>query len=164
MYYYIIISSIIGLGLYYNFTNIKHKYNKFKSLKKLVKTKHNNQAVVLLVSLSLLFKLYYIKLIQYLNSSIEKINNNTYEITYTINDVIYKSVIKVKKGPNNISNIYNENDEDITDIISPYVGANRDFGNISLTPEYFNMKEIKINLNTGHTLKFTQNDILNIDL
>ena len=69
-----------------------------------------------------------------MNNSPKQYSKNKYEITYAINDKIYKIRSNFKKGPCPILKISNENNVDITYDILPYLGPNYDWHNNKFYP------------------------------
>jgi len=83
----------------------------------------------------------YQRFLNYMDKRVEKISNDSYVITFPIENKLYKIVIDSPRGANNIMLISDENSEDVTDLILPYIGPNKDwFGNENLTPNFFNRK------------------------
>lgn len=70
------------------------------------------------------------------NLTIEETGKNTYTLTYHIKDKMYKSIIKPTKGPSNILVILDEDNNDVTDKLTPYLGPHNNWTHcISLTPQ-----------------------------
>ena len=67
---------------------------------------------------------------------------NKYEITYIINNIKYKLIVKVKNGPCKYLLVLNENDEDVTNMIKPYLGPSNDFHKQVYTPISLGHKEL----------------------
>jgi hypothetical protein len=57
----------------------------------------------------------------------KKIGKNLYEVTYEINNKKYKMIVKPYLGPSPVIQVSNENLEDVTDIILPYLGPRYDW-------------------------------------
>ena len=101
----------------------------------------------------------YISLFQLFNKSVIKINKNTYELTYMLNNNMYKMRIKTSIGPQpKIIQALNEVDHDITDTIVPYLGPSGNFHGIKYKPTDFNVKILTLNMSDTRELTFTEND------
>jgi hypothetical protein len=95
---------------------------------------------------------------QYLNSTIVEIGKNTYELTYIINGVTYKMVLKPQRGPARVLLVFDGNQEDVSHEIFPYIGPEGDFHGKVYTPEVFNKKELVFQLSNGEEKIFKEND------
>lgn len=144
------------------YNKILINYEKWKKLNKLVSTKYDSTLMCKLVSVSMIFKSYYLSFIQYINNSVVKIDKNTYEVSYIINDKLYKMIIKPKRGPIPILSVINEYDSNITDEILPYLGPYNNWLNIKYTPNSFNYNLLKFELSSGE-IKIFKN-LENIDV
>ena len=127
-----------------------------------LKRKLNEQNIhVTQVLKTILFTIYVVckhSLIQKLNKSVEKIDKNTYEITYTIGARLYKFRTKTQKGMSNILQIIDSDNNDVTELIEPYLGPHRDFHNYEYTPHSFNFKSLTFNFNDGESTTFIEHD------
>jgi hypothetical protein len=152
--------------LYNNIKYIKVKYNKFRLLNNLVSTlrapigtiKHKNILKIIYISIIIILQSIYINICQYFNKSLKQINKNTYELTYVIRGNIYKIIIPLKFGPNDILLIFDENLNDITDIIMPYFGPCNNFHGNDYTPEFFNYNQFNIELSSGDNIIIEKNE------
>ena len=133
---------------------VKLKYRKIKSLKELVQSQHKNILMILWVSLCIICKTFYISICQYLNRSIRRIDKNTYEISYTINGILYKMIVKPKKGPKCIIEAVDENDNDMTHLLLSYIGPMENFHGVKITPKFFNKEKIIFSLSDGNERSF----------
>ena len=115
-----------------------------------------------LVSISMIIKSYYLVFTQYINNSVVKIDKNTYEVSYIINDKLYKMIIKPKRGPIPILSVINENNNNITDEILPYLGPYNNWLNIKYTPNSFNYNLLKFELSSGEIKIFKDSENLEL--
>ena len=97
----------------------------------------------------------YINLLQYFNSTVIKTKNNEYELSYIINNRLYKIRITPDKNPDQILLIYNESLEDVTDRILLYMGPNYDWHNIVYKPSYFGYKTLTFQKADGEEYTLT---------
>ena len=102
----------------------------------------------------------YNNLIQYLTSSVTKINRKLYKVDYIIEGKPYSLLVNVKRGPNDITFV-NENDENISNQVLPYYGPNRDWHNHFLSASFFDCNKIIVYKNNMKIAEFTnEEDIL----
>ena len=141
---------------------IMTKYNKFRQLNSLVASQYTNIFYILWVSICIVCKAMYIQMLQYLNKSVQKIDKNTYRITYTINGNIYYINVKTKKGPKSVIQVLDENDNDITDLIHSYMGPSDNFHNSLFTPEFFGKEKLTLSLGSGMDVTFEKNNVIKI--
>jgi hypothetical protein len=163
-FYYLTIIFILSFlkleGHYYIGNQIKIKYRKWNRLNNLVSTKHENYIIVAYISIKLLCQALYISLLQLVNRHLVKINKNNYMLTYVINGKIYKNCITIRRGPCPILQISNENTEDITDSILPYLGPSYNWHGINTTPKTLGHKTIIFECSNGDEKIFNDNDLL----
>ena len=137
------------------------KYNKFKKINRLVSTNYKGFFVVLWISVCLIFKALWISFLQYINSSIIKIDGNKYILSYVIKGKLYKMVIKPVRGPSKVLLVSNEKHEDVSHNICPYLGPEENFHGCIYNPEFFKYNELVFELSNGceHTFKNKENII-----
>ncbi len=140
--------------------DINIKYNKWKRLKSLVATKHKSTFMIYYVSIEMILTMYYSELIKYLNKSVHKIGKNRYEVSFTINEKHYKMVVKPDKGPPKILMITDKNNEDVSDLIFPYLGPNHNWFNNFFSPSFFGYDELNFELNDGSKINFKNSEII----
>ena len=152
-----IISSIVFISFYIT--------NKNNIIIKVMSKNSKNKKILynkLYVFLKNYCKLY---IFQYLNKSITKVDNKVYILSYILNGKIYKIVIKNNyRSYIPLLQISDENNEDITENILPYVGPNMDFHNILLTPDFFVYKKMTFQLDNGEELTFKENEIIKLNI
>ena len=154
---------IIGAFLYLDGHNIVKnvvtvKYHNFKRINRLVGTTSKGVFTILWVSLCLIVKALWINIIQYMNSTITQIGKNKYLVTYIINGKTYKMLVIPKRGPRSVLMISDENQEDVSHMIVPYLGPEENFHGEVYNPEFFNKKELIFNMSNGDELIFSSND------
>jgi hypothetical protein len=141
-----------------NYLNIK--YNKWLRLNNLVSSKYNSTIMIKIVSTQMILKSLYLSFIQYMNNSIVKIDKNNYELSYIVNGKLYKILIKPNRGPIPILCVRNENNNDVTNEILPYLGPNNDWHGKEYYPELFKYKTISIELLDGTKKIFNNKDTI----
>jgi hypothetical protein len=163
--------AISGLFLYFGGPKIvKHKYGQVKQLYQLVSTKYkptetkNYKTILKIIwySCVILCQALYINILQYLNNSVKKLENfsNTYEITYVLSGKTYKLIVAPKKGPKNVLQVIDDNNQDITHIIAPYLGPREDWHLSIFKPSFFNRKSMTFNLSNSDDITFGENEYI----
>lgn len=145
--------------IYYKKDYIKEKYDKWQDLKKIVSVTEKNSIMVNIISLKIVCKMYYENIRKKLWTHKPKlIEKNIYEIEYQLNDKIYTIVFKHKRGPSPILQVFNENEEDVTDKILEYAGPEYNFHGHKFTPKYWGYKSLTFDLDDGTEKTFTDYD------
>jgi len=139
--------------------SIISKYTKWKRLNRLVSKLEKNNARMIWVSLKILIRTLYVAFIQYINNSVRKLDNKTFELTYVINGKMYKMIAIPKRGPTPILQISNDLENDVTDLILPYMGPQYDWHGSRFNPEFFGYRSLTFELGDGteHTYDETDN-------
>ena len=117
--------------------SIVSKYIKWKRLNRLVSKIETDNIRVIWISLKILIRTFYVAFIQYINNSVRKLDNKTFELTYVINGKMYKMIAIPKRGPAPILQISNDLGDDVTDLILPYMGSQYDWHGSIFKPEFF---------------------------
>lgn len=112
----------------------------------------------------ILFMALYVNFIQKINKTITKIDKNRYEVMYTIRGVLYKMVVNQTVGPPKILLVSDENGDDVTDDILPYLGPENDFHGNNFYPVFFGKKSLELVLINGDSKTFEHNEIIKLDL
>jgi len=134
------------------------KYRKFRSLNRLVATNYKGFFMILWVSICLIAKALWINIWQYFNSTIIQLETNKYEVTYIIKGKTYKMIVKPKRGPRRVLIVSDENQEDVSDKIFPYLGPEENFHGEIYTPAFFKTKELIFELSNGSEQIFKENN------
>jgi hypothetical protein len=74
----------------------------------------------------------------------EKFNKKYIKISYKYKDKAYYYLLKVPRGVAPLKSITDENSNDISDIIGPYLGPNLDCHNSDIYPRDFGYNQVKI--------------------
>lgn len=160
VYFYIFI--VLCIYLLVTSKWVKEKYNKMSSLYQLVSTTHSGKLNILYVSGAILLKACYYFMLQKINKSVVKVDKNKYELTYFLNNKFYKINVYIKKGPKRVIQVYDNDLNDITDIMEPYLGPNEDFHKPTLTPESFNTESVTFNLADGTNISFYNKEYIQL--
>lgn len=159
----LILTPIIGMFIYLDGHRIVKntlsvKFNKFRKINKLVSTRYKGVFTILRISVCMICQALWISAIQYMNSSVVPIKNGEYVITYVIKGKIYKMTVKPVKGPRKVLMISNENQDDVSGEIFPYLGPGENFHNTIYTPDFFGCGELVFEMSDGNEKIFKNND------
>jgi hypothetical protein len=140
--------------------NAVEKYKKFRELNNLVAKQYKTVGMILYVSICMIMKMYWMNFIQWTNYSLEVLNKKDISISYVLNGKLYKILIKAKKGPNLVLLVTDENNEDITDTVLPYLGPNNDWHHNTFKPNFWNKKFMCFELSSGEMKSFQEHDAI----
>jgi len=122
---------------------------RWKKVNRLVSTNYKGFFTVLWVSVCMILKAIWISIIQYLNSTIIKLDGNKYLVTYIIKGQTYKMVITPLRGPKKVLMVSDENSEDVSNMIIPYLGPEENFHGEIYTPKFFEKQELIFEMSNG---------------
>lgn len=91
-----------------------------------------------------------------------KIGRNKYLFTYTLNNKDYCLIINKKSGPKKILQAIDENNNDITRLITAFAGPGEDFHNSKITPKTLKYQEVTLNTSNGESIVFKENELINV--
>lgn len=165
---YIFVSFIISIIMYFDLL-IQKKEDLFERLKKFINffriPKNINKLFILkILKESMKNKLLEIK--DKITGNVTCIENekkyisSKYIISYNIKGKNYKFIVKHEKGPPRIFLITDEDKNDITDLVMPYMGPEYNFHDIAYTPSFFDKSEINFELFDGTIKTFKNEEIL----
>ena len=83
-------------------------------------------------------------------------------MSYVINGKLYKTVIVPTRGPLPVLNVIDENNNDISDIVLPYLGPNNDWNKYKFTPSFFKSNQLTFELLNGEIKIFNENEVIEI--
>lgn len=122
--------------------------DRIRSLTNLVKTQHSNIFKVIFVSIGMVIKSTFHNM-GLIPPPSERVGKNSYEITYMIQNITYKMVINVRKGPREIIKVIDCSEKDVTHHIIPYAGPKEDFHGVEITPEFFEKEYLIVEYSDG---------------
>jgi hypothetical protein len=136
---------------------IKSSYKRIGELRKL------KQKMNITVSFKMFFVLcwvlwtsFMLMLSQWLNKNIEQIGKNKYLVTFVIGGKKYSTIIKHEIGPSPILQVVDNNDNDITQIVEPYLL----FNSTEITPGEIGYDNISIMNHDGTDVEYNKNDTI----
>ncbi len=142
--------------------DVKYRYRRWKSLNNLVSTQYKNGFMIAWISITILLKVVYYAFLQKINRTVQQTGMNKYEISYVIHGKVYKMVAKVRRGPRRVLQVIDEEDNDVTELIDPYLGPNGDFHNSYITPNFFSKEILIFNLGDGETKSFGAHEVISL--
>ena len=162
MYFYYILCVLIGYILNSYVSNnilkvITNQYGKIKNYRQIMK--HANIKInynMFRMVFMLLWQAAILIISQWFNKNVENIGKNKYQVQFCIGGKIYKIIIKHQKGPSNILQIVDNNDNDITNKIEPYLI----FVPQNITPGELCYDNITVMYSDGTDKKYEKNDVL----
>ena len=132
------------------------KYRKWKSLKNAVSAREKNRFRALWISTRMVLTILYIGFLQYMNSSVAK-RNKYYEISYVIEGKLYKMLVRPLRGPAPVLQVINDQDDDVTDEVLPYMGPRYDWHNVKISPKFFGYNSLTFELKDGSEHTYEEN-------
>jgi len=141
LYFIVFLLFLISIfKLRYKFMTLNGYYRQYKNF---IDPQNKNGHFYTIKSLFLIvYSIYQVKNIK--KEEPEKFNKKYIKISYKYKDKNYFYLLKVPRGVNPINQITDENDNDIHDIIYPYLGPNLDCHGSFLCPKDFGYEKIKI--------------------
>lgn len=132
---------------------VQDRYKRFKNFHSLVAStprgQNQSKTIVIIVSAKMLIQAFYLTFLQYMNNSVCKLDRNVYEVSYVINGRMYKMLVTPQRGPAPVLQISNDEDEDVTEQVLPYLGPQYDWHNNRIAPEFFGCKTLTFELADG---------------
>jgi hypothetical protein len=139
------------------------KWGKFRRINRLVSTNYKGCFTILWISCCMVVQAIWVSIIQYMNSTIVKLDKNTYRVTYVIKGKIYMLVVKPTRGPRKVLLVSDETQTDVSGEIFPYLGPEENFHGEIYTPHFFKKKELVFELSDGTEKKFLLDDKINLN-
>ena len=149
-----ILPPILGLFYYLGGVNIAKEviapiYKRWKNLNRLVSTTESSTWFIILISLKLVIYSLYISFLQNINKTVRKIDKKTYEISYVINGKLYKMISHVQFGPSPILQIIDDQENDVTETVLPYMGPSYNWHGNKISPDFFGHNSLTFELADG---------------
>lgn len=135
-------------------------YNIYNTYKNSIENDKNKKISHCSLFCSLLYTVlsYYPMRYMYKRNLPEKFNRKYIKISYKFNGKTYFYLLRVPRGVTPLKSIEDENGNDISEFIIPYLGPNLDCHNISICPKDFGYKSIKISTIFDKVIVFEEDD------
>jgi hypothetical protein len=134
------------------------KWKKFRKINKLVATNYKGCFNIIWISARMVVQALWVSIIQYLNSTIVKLDGNKYRVTYIIKGKTYKMIVKPKRGPQKILCVFDETETEVSHVIFPFLGPEENFHGKMYTPRFFEKEELIFELSNGNEKIFKSDD------
>ena len=140
---------------------ITQKYKEWRMLNKTLDEMQVNKTRIAIKSVQLLLVYILTMMKQKYTGSVQRIKNTKmYELTYVINNKVYKQVVNPQRGPNPIISILNQDKLELFELIMPYIGPRYDWHYSELTPNFFGHESIDFIMLNGDSYTFNKNTVL----
>jgi hypothetical protein len=153
VYYFI----YLGCPIYIE-NKVTEKYRNFRRINRLVANNHTGFFNILYISMCIVFKALWIKCFQYMNNTVTHIEGNTYKITYVIKGQTYIMNVILTRGPKKVLLVCDEAQNDMSDIVFPYLGPEENWHKDIYTPKFFSRDKLVFELSNGEEHVFNHND------
>lgn len=159
---YGVYSTAVVLGLFYYFNGYTIVTTKWKNLKRinaLVSSNYTGTFKISYITMCIITKALWMSCIEYNNTAV-KLDGNKYLVSYTIKGVVYKMIIKPRKGPSKVVSVFDESGLEISNLLFPYLGLDEKFHGGIYTPLFFQKTELVFELLDGTTKTFKENETI----
>ena len=127
-------------------------HRKWVRLKLLVSSTETDTYAVYSVSAKIVLQLIHVEILKWFKpDSVKKLGKNIYELSYDLNNKQYKMLLTPYRGPRPVLQIIDDKNNDVTDIVLPYMGPRYDWHGHPISPSFFNTKYLTINWSDGTT-------------
>lgn len=161
MYYIIYMIIIGGIGFFCK-EKIITTCESLSSLTKAVAKRHKGPRAVICNTIDVLRKKFWFDFVQRINNSITRLDKNTSVMTYTLDGRLYKMVLEHRKGPSLVLLVSDENGDDITTEVVPFLGPKRDWHKREFTPKFWNKETLEFELSNGENKEFRNDDVIKL--
>ena len=162
MWYYITFAVLLGYFInsdYFsqNLVIIKDGFTRLQELRKIRKSMGITLSIKTFIMICwLLWTWMWMFISQWLNNTVIMIGKNRYIVTFTIGGKRYSTIIKHKIGPSPILQVIDDNENDITTEMEPYLIFEPDV----ITPGDLGYRDITILSQDGSDTEIKKNDTL----
>ena len=129
--------------------SVTSRYNRWKNLNQLVSTTESSKMRIFCISMQMILQTLYISFLQYMNTTVRKLDRKTYEVRYVIDGKIYNMIVRPTRGPAPVLQISNDKQNDVTDQVLPYMGPQYDWHHTRISPEFFGYNSLTFELMDG---------------
>lgn len=168
---YLLTTVLFGVGLlFWTFDGciivkekVCEKWRKFRQLNKLVEVKYKTIGMVIWVSVQLIAKMYWTNFLQWANNTIRYKDKRTIEITYVIRGRCYTMVVKPHRGPSSVLLVTDQDHEDVSDEVLPFLGVSEDWHRKNFTPNYWGKESLTFEMSMGEPKTFQKDEIIDLN-
>lgn len=138
------------------------RYRQFRGLNRLVSTQYRGILMIIWVSLCMIAKMYWMNFLHWANNTIEHKDYRTVIVSYVLNGKLYSMVTQPKRGPSDVLLITDEDHNDLSDQVLPFLGPEHDWHGKKFTPSFWDKKSLTFELAIGETKTFTIDEVIQI--
>lgn len=138
------------------------KYKRLQALKQLVSTRYRTNFMILWVCFSMIAKMFWLQFLQWSNTTVQHLDKKTVIVSYVLNGKLYKLAISPHKGPPDILLVLDDTDEDITDLVLPFLGPENNWHGKSYAPNFWKKKSITMHMSSGDVKTFLCDEIITV--
>lgn len=157
------ILTVVGIGVLYKTRMhewLKAKAEDFQDLNTLVRTTKKTNLRSFLISCKMVVQLFWVNILHTINNSIEYPDKHRFVLTYVADGRLYKMASARRKGPPLVLLVLDENGEDVSDLVIPFLGPERNWHKNSFTPNFWGKKRLVFELSDGRAETFEKNDTI----
>lgn len=165
MYYWVILAILFGYWLNsdqyrQHIKVLEGQYNRIKKLREMKKTMNIQFNFKMFMTICwLLWTTMWMMISQRLNNNVEQIGKNKYVVKFVIGGKRYSTVIKHNPGPSPVLQVVDNDDNDITYIVEPYIL----FNSHEITPGELGYENMSLMTNDGSDINIDKNDKIKIE-
>lgn len=165
MFYWFCIAVFLGYWLNSNYYRqhvnlLKIQYNRIQKCRELKKTMNIEFNWKMFSTVCwLLWTTFWLMISQKLNKNVTMIGKNKYKVTFAIGGKLYTTIIKHNKGPSPILQAIDDDQNDITQVIEPYVIFNTE----KITPGDLGYNNVSLICHDGTDVTYNKYDELTIN-
>jgi hypothetical protein len=161
--YYLYLPATVLLLIFLYREKVKNTYHKLVQLNNIVGKRHKGFRKTIFNAIDIIYKQSLFNLSNWLNNSIEKVDKNTSILTYILERRLYKIVLDHRRGPPIVLLVTDENEEDVTNSIIPFLGPKRDWHKRDFSPKFWNKSQLSFELSNGENKVFKGEEIINLN-
>lgn len=149
--------------IYYSFDK---NYQDIISLYESVKHTRKHRLISAYETFKIIVEMKWIQFVQKIYASIyvKYPHNSTIIYSYIHNNRKYLIPIKYTNGPSPIQKITDENDNDVTQVVLPFMGPSYDWHGLNFSPNFWKKKKLSFHTKTFDIFAFNEHDTITFSL
>ena len=144
------------------YETVKTKYHQFREVNRLVESRYKSLATIVWVSCSMIAKMYWLNVVQWANTVIEHVDSKNIIVSYVVHGKLYKMHLKMRRGPTQVLLVTDQNGEDVTDDVLPFLGPAQDWHGKFYTPSFWKREILNFEMATGIQKIFQENEKIDL--
>lgn len=142
--------------------SLLNTYENISNLTVEVGSRHRGPRAIICNTIDVIRKKIWFDFLQKINNSITRLDKNTSVLSYTLDGRLYKMVLDHRKGPPLVLLVTDNEGEDVTSEVVPFLGPKRDWHKREFTPKFWNKERLEFELSTGENKEFTSEEIIKL--